>query len=334
MDLVVEDASGDAVAVTRDFAIDAQWGDGACSACDFELSETPVRLGAGWRAYVDGTDIGGVVDSVEAKRSGGVESLSYKGRTWYGVLDGKVLCPDEGEDRVVLGGSVPSVISSLLGLCGVGAPFFAGTGSGTVPSTAFPRYCTCYEALRIACRAAGMRLGLAAVPTTSGGISRGVRVGGVPVEDWGEEVGRGAVDYKASRAYRPVNHIIALGKGELRDRLVVHVYADGKGAVSQKRTFSGIDERAQVYELSSEGDSAKLLDKAVEKLESLQPADEVDADLGERAGVAVGDRVTLRVDSYGFETSAEITGVVVKAKGGSVSVTPQTGTAEIPKDEV
>lgn len=326
MDLVLTDAARKDVAVTREFSLDMQWGEGACSDCDFELSGIPVRLYAGSLCYVDGTEYGGVVDSVEVTHDDLGEAATYRGRTWHGVLAGKVLCPPVGQSHVTVSGDANAALRSLVALCPVGAPLsVSGKAAGlTLPSTQLPRYCTLYEAMRRTCRAAGARLTIVATQA-------GVTLSATPVVDWGELVEPGEMDFKATRAYRPVNHLVVLGKGELAARKVVHLYADARGRVSQTQTLTGIDERAQAYELSSEEDD-KLVPKGTAKLRDLQSADEVEAELGSSYGVAVGDRVTLQVPSYGFSTSAEVTGLIAKGRGGTFSVTPQTGTPETAED--
>lgn len=326
MDLVLTDAEGGDVAVTREFSLDMQWGEGACSDCDFELSGVPVRLYPGSRCYVDGTEYGGVVDSLEVTHDELGESVTYRGRTWHGVLAGKVLSPPAGSAHVTVGGDANAALRSLVALCPVGAPFAVAAGDSglSLPSTRLPRYCTLYEAMRRACRAAGARLTIVADQS-------GVTLSASKAVDWGEVVEPGEMSFTATRAYRPVNHLVVLGKGELAARKVVHLYADAEGAVSQTQTLTGLDERAQTYVLASEED-ANLVPKGTEKLRDLQAADKVEAEIASSYGVAVGDRVTLQVPSYGFGTSAEVTGLVAKGKRGTFAVTPQTGVPEVTED--
>lgn len=325
MDLVITDARGAAVAVLRDYALDMQWGDDD-GGNDFELSRVPVRVEPGALVYVDGTEYGGVVDSDSPSHSVAGDSISYAGRTWHGVLAGKVLCPPEGSSHYTASGEANAAIAAMLAACPVGEPFaVSNADSGlTVPATRMPRYCTLYEALRRAMRAAGARLSIAATQA-------GVELAAVGVRDWGDAMEPGRASFSATRVHRPVNHLVVLGKGEMEARRVVHLYADVSGRVSRTQTLFGVDERAEVYELSSE-EGAELESKAHEKLESLQRVDTAEADVFIGAGMAVGDRVSVIAPAYGIKMSAEVTGMVLKVEGGRASLSPVTGTPRTVED--
>lgn len=50
------------------------------------------------------------------------------------------------------------------------------------------------------------------------------------------------------KGYHPVNHVICLGKGELAEREVVHLYADRDGRIGKEQQLAGLEEVAAVYE--------------------------------------------------------------------------------------
>lgn len=326
MNLVITDASGAAVAVTRDYDLDMQWGDGE-GGNDFELKKVGVRVEPGALAYVDGTEYGGVVDSDAPSHTADGDSISYSGRTWHGVLAGKVLCPPSGESHYSASGEANAAIAAMLAACPVGGPFMVSTADSglTVPSTRMPRYCTLYEALRRAMRAAGARLSIVATKA-------GVELSAVPARDWGDALEPGRASFKATRVHRPVNHLVVLDRGEMEAREVLHLYADASGAVSRAQSLFGVDERAEVYELSGE-EGASLEEKGREKLGSLQAADTAEAYVGPESGMAVGDRVSVLAPAYGIKMSAEITGMVLKAKDGRESLSPVTGSPGTVEDK-
>ena len=57
---------------------------------------------------------------------------------------------------------------------------------------------------------------------------------------------------------RGINHLICLGKGELTDRLVLHLYVQADGSISTTKYYTGADERAAVYDYSSADDETTL----------------------------------------------------------------------------
>ena len=326
MDLVVTDATGAAVVVTRDFELDMQWGDDE-GGNDFVLKRIGARADHGALVYVDGTEFGGVIDSDSPSHTSRGDAISYSGRTWHGVLAGKVLCPPEGSSHYTASGEANAVIAAMLSACPVGKPFNASKADSglTVPPTKLPRYCTLYDALRRALRAAGARLSIVAT-------QHGVELSAAPVVDWGDAMEPGRASFTATRVHRPVNHLVALGKGELQAREVVHVYADGDGTVSGVQSLFGVDERAETYELPSDG-GAELEAKAKAKLESMQDVGTAEADVDPDAGMAVGDRVSVLAPAYGIKMSAEITGMVLKVAGGRASMNPVTGSMRTIEDK-
>ena len=82
-----------------------------------------------------------------------------------------------------------------------------------------------------------------------------VALSAVPIQNLSEEVefsqdSRIAINLKESR--RGINHLICLGKGELKDRQVVHLYAQLDGSILQdKKYYTGLQERTEVYDYSS-----------------------------------------------------------------------------------
>ena len=226
----------------------------SCLACPCAWSR------ARWSTWTEPSTAGSS-NSDSPSHSVAGNSISYAGRTWHGVLAGKVLCPPEGSSHYTASGEANAAIAAMLAACPVGEPFaVSNADSGlTVPATRMPRYCTLYEALRRAMRAAGARLSIAATQA-------GVELAAVGVRDWGDAMEPGRASFSATRVHRPVNHLVVLGKGEMEARRVVHLYADVSGRVSGTQTLFGVDERAEVYELSSE-EGAELESKAHEKLE-------------------------------------------------------------------
>ena len=77
------------------------------------------------------------------------------------------------------------------------------------------------------------------------------------------------VNFISEQVSNACNHLIALGKGELTDREVIHLYADRNGVVSNVQTFFGIDEVCETYEnVNSENlkeDALKEFDNRIAK---------------------------------------------------------------------
>lgn len=315
--LTLYDADFRAYADVDDFDLDMAFG---VDENDFTLTvrgaAQPVPHG-----YIGivGTEYGGVVDAVRSKREGRARSAVYSGRTWHGVMDSKVLCPDTGQSHVAIGGAARDVLAALIARAGLEGVFFARDGGRElfVPSSNVDRFATCWEAVRKALAGIGCRCAL----TLEGSA---VEVSAVPVTAVMDDVG-GSIGFDALREYRPVNHLIGLGGGELQDRAVTHWYADAAGTVSRTQTLFGMDERAEVYEYSSAG-AEELDERTRDKLAEMQGASSASVEVGE-ARVGIGDTVAARDDELGIEVSATVSKVIVKASAGRLTVEYETGDA-------
>lgn len=313
-ELIVTDASHVDQASLEDFTLDAAWG---ADENDFELTVDRL-IDAGSYVYFDGGECGGVVDSLKDSLKDGRSTLTYGGRTWHGMLANKILEPDKGKDYLTVSGTASSVIGSLISRVGLDAVFDAvdspTAGAQTIKSYQFDRYTDCYTGLRKMCAASGLKLRLAYA-------SGKVRVWAEPAAHYGDSIDSDLIDFDATRTWRKPNHLIGLGKGELRNRIVSHWYADSKGNVTQTQTFKGLDEIAQVYDYSS-AEADELAKNTKKKLQDLQSEGEVKVTVHEDSGIVfdVGDTVTARDNLTGITVNATISKKIVKVSGGVMSV--------------
>lgn len=324
VDLICADENGVPFHAVSDCVFDCAWGSGEN---DFELTlyDGTVLPDRGL-VYVDGTEVGGIVDHMKDELSDGVSVVTYSGRSWHGMLAGKVLQPDSGQDYLKVSGPVNQVLSNLLARIGLADVFKVRADSTkTIPTFRFDRYCTAYDGIRRMLAANDLKLMFQEVDGT-------VWMYAKPIVDPNDTVDSDLVDFSITKDYRRTNHMIGLGKGDLRNRLVVHYYADGSGKVSNTRTFGGRDEIAAVYDYSSaEKDE---LDKQTKKqLQDLQGAGAVDVTVHDGLSLDVGDRVAGCDHVTGLTVTAIVLKKIVKLSGGLLSVSYEVGDAASSKTE-
>ena len=324
VDLICADENGVPFHAASDCVFDCAWGSGEN---DFELTlyDGTVLPDRGL-VYVDGTEVGGIVDHMKDELSDGVSVVTYSGRSWHGMLAGKVLQPDSGQDYLKVSGPVNQVLSNLLARIGLADVFKVRADSTkTIPTFRFDRYCTAYDGIRRMLAANDLKLMFQEVDGT-------VWMYAKPIVDHNDTVDSDLVDFSITKDYRRINHMIGLGKGDLRNRLVVHYYADGSGKVSNTRTFGGRDEIAAVYDYSSaEKDE---LDKQTKKqLQDLQGAGAVDVTVHDGLSLDVGDRVAGCDHVTGLTVTAIVLKKIVKLSGGLLSVSYEVGDAASSKTE-
>lgn len=316
VDLIITDSNHVDARSASDYTLDCAWGK---EENDFELVISGAStIDAGAYVYIDGSECGGVVDTMEDQLAAGVSTLTYGGRTWHGMLANKILEPDKGKDYLTVSGTASTVIGSLISRVGLDGVFDAvdspTAGAQTIKSYRFDRYTDCYTGLRKMCAASGLKLRLAYA-------SGKVRVWAEPVAHYGDSIDSDLIDFDATRTWRKPNHLIGLGKGDLAARVVVHWYADAKGNVSQSQSLKGVDEITQVYDYSS-AEANELNQKTREKLQELQSEGDVKVTVRDDANVVfdVGDTVTARDNLTGITVNASITKKIVKVSGGVLSV--------------
>lgn len=324
VDLICADENGVPFHAASDCLFDCAWGSGEN---DFELTlyDGTVLPDRGL-VYVDGTEVGGIVDHIKDELSDGVSVVTYSGRSWHGMLAGKVLQPDSGQDYLKVSGTVTQVLSNLLARIGLSDVFKVRADSTkTIPTFQFDRYCTAYDGIRRMLAANDLKLMFQEVDGT-------VWMYAQPIVAHDDTVDSDLVDFSITKDYRRTNHMIGLGKGDLRNRLVVHYYADGSGKVSNTRTFDGRDEIAAVYDYSSaEKDE---LDKQTKKqLQDLQGAGAVDVTVHDGLSLDVGDRVAGCDHVTGLTVTAVVLKKIVKLSGGLLSVSYEVGDAASSKTE-
>lgn len=315
MDLIVTDTNGTPSAAVASWTLDLAYGSGEN---DFDL-RCPARLQPGCRWWVDGTGWGGIVDDVKTSVTGGEGELTYHGRDWHGLLASKILEPDKGKDYLTMSGTIGTLLRTVISRIGLQDIITVTEGTSKTARWQFNRYCDAWSGLSKMLRASGLRLRITAA-------QNGVTVDAPPITAAGDLIDSDLIDFDATLASHPINHLICLGKGELKDRIVVHWYADHKGMLSHTQTIKGADERTSVYELAT-ADAAELETKGKTKLQELRDTGSIDVDVTDGIDLDVGDTVTGRDNTTGLQVTAEITKKIVKISDGIPTVTYEATTA-------
>lgn len=320
MDLIYTNADLVDQGVLQDCVLDLAFG---ADENDFEL-EVPakgVTLEAGALLYIEGTEYGGMVDGVRYTSADGVKR--YTGRTWHGILNSKVIQPDAGADYYTVSGDANAVLAVVLQRLSLSALFVAADGSsGLSVSYQFNRYCGGYDGLRAMLDSVGGKLRMEVLGTGR------VRLSAVPVtryvkeNEWDSD--RMTID--ATQLWHPVNHLICLGKGDLRQRQVVHLYADANGDLSTTQTSTGLAERVAVYDYANAESLESLTANGMAKLAEYQAGDSCKASLADSETVYdIGDVVGVCDAVTGLSVETTITKKIVTISGGVVTVSYKTG---------
>lgn len=335
MDLIYMTADKEDIGVLQEYELDLEIG----GENDFEctLAAKAHCCHEGYFLYIEGTEYGGVIDSIQSDT--GTKDVTYSGRTWHGILGSKIIIPLQGTDAsksgvtlkttdskgaslinryLIVSGDANDCIQYIIDRIGLSDMFAApGTASGfTINQFQFNRYTDAYKGLQKMLASAGLKLHLE------------YRDGKVIVSaqdryDYAEDdsFDSDMLDFRVAKNYKTVNHLICLGSGELEKRMVIHLYADTEGNISQTQTQFGFDEYCAVYDFSAVESEEELLQYGTDELQSMWKQDELSIDFDEAMDAYdVGDIVGAADVVTGVEISSIITKKIVTIKNGKISI--------------
>ena len=263
------------------------------------------------RVYIPGTEYGGIFKRLESNTNN--NAVSVGGYTWRGMLQNKIICPPSGADYATDSGELNSIIAVRVSAAFPG--FFVGSSesTGVITSYQYERYCTLYDGLKEMLKASGYRMRIA-YDQEQGKVV----IDAVPIVDYSAQIEYSSdmnANYSMVINKMGVNHLICLGNGELRDRTVVHLYADTNGVISDTQTQFGVDEVTDVYDYAG-AEEDTLVESGTDQIMANASKNEFAINLESSQDVAVGDIVGCRDYITGNTMAAPITAKIVKWKSG------------------
>lgn len=319
MDLIYANEQRQDLGVLLDYALDLAYGK---DENDFEcrIAANVHCCRPGFVLYIEGTEYGGFVDAIESDTAN--QEVIYSGRTWHGVLNSKVIQPGDS-DYLIVRGEANAIIATLLRQLGLDNLFQASSESSGLQLNFYqmPRYIPAYDGIRKMLSTVGGKL----LTTFKDGK---VILSAVAKHDYSqdEEFDSDLMDFQVKQNHSTVNHLICLGRGELSERTVIHLYADADGNISQKQTQFGLDEYAAVYDYSNAESDDELKTHGTERLSELRKAVEMSVDFEADTDLYhVGDIVGAREHITGIFVAAEITKKIVTIKNGQTNISYKVG---------
>lgn len=317
MDLIYTNALKVDQGVLSTYAFDLSFG---ASENDFEMTlgvNQPV-LENGAIIYIEGTEYGGTIDGL--KTGSDSETVTYTGRTWHGVINSKVIQPDEGENYYIVSGDSNTILSTLIARLGLSDLFAVDEESSGVDikKYKFHRYCKAYNGIMDMLGDNGAKLKIA-------WKNRKVVLSAQPVADYTESPVDGDIaTLTVEQQRQKVNHLICLGKGNLADREVIHLYVDQFDRIGDTQYYTGLEEYSTTYENANTED---LRSDGIKKLKELRKSDKAEINLSEIDGLAydIGDIVGATEYKYGISIAEAVTQKIVKINNGVINIEYKTG---------
>lgn len=251
--------------------------------CTFEIqAPETLEIDIGGYVYSEGTYYGGRVQRVNLDTS--TKKTIYTGDTWRGLLSKKIICPDPGDNYLILSGDLNTIISTLISRCDYTSLFSVSAGVTTsLTNYQFDRYTTLLDGIMKMLKENGYKLSMS--------VSAGVcNLAAVPITDYSNnyEITEDRFSFKVQREGYLFNHVIALGSGELSARTVVDKYIQQDGTIGDTQYYTGADEIVYLLDYPNAESTTELEAAAVEKLKEAKVQDgikvtaySIDADIGD-----------------------------------------------------
>ena len=320
MDLVYMNVEKEDIGILSDYTLDLAFGS---DENDFEcvVDIDSHVCNEGYYLYFENSEYGGIVDEIAVNTK--LENVTYSGRTWHGILDGKILSPDVGQDYLYLSGEANDVLKELVLRMGVDDLFSVSKeNSGiTMLNYKMDRYITGYQGIRKMLKSCGGKLTMS---FQEGMIVLSAKPIGNYAEN--EQFDADQVDFDISKKYVKLNHVIGLGKGELKDRLVVHVYADQQGDISDTQYFVGVEEYAQTYDSPSTESADDLKEACAKKIRTSWDVDKIEFSFeSDLESFDIGDVLSAKERVTGISVTSDITKKIVTISNSETKISYKIG---------
>lgn len=273
--------------------------------------------------YVPNTEYGGII--ADTYTPPGQDTIELCGDTWRGMLRKKIIKPPSGSDYLLVSGDAHSIMRDLLTDAFDGMFVVPAQDCGIVfENYQFDRYVDFLDGFTKMLFSKMYRLNI----EYKTGRPGHVEISAVPITDYSDTMeyseDYGNISFSTRDVRNGINHLICLGKGDLKERQVIDLYVQSDGSIGSEQYFFGMDEREAIYDYKNAESIADLESKGVEYLTELMGYKLFDMTV--RDSVAeIGDIVGGRERATNLVIKQQITQKIIQVKNNRVSVEHKVG---------
>lgn len=315
MDLILATSSGVEECVL-DYDFDLDIGETNDFQVNLSYGTWDDRIQIGKRLYIPDTEYGGIIKYIQSDTATGI--ITLKGYAWRGYLAHRFIIPPSGQDYYTASGDLNTIIRNLVSIPGFEVA--SGASGASVSNYRFNRYVDMASGLQTLCESVGHRLSIRYVQTETSGY---VLVEAVRAGNYGNTIEYSQdsmINFDSIDNQMGVNHLICLGTGELKNRIVVHLYADKNGNVSQVKSISGIDEIIETFD-NSGAEQQTLIETGTRRLKELLGAKSFTPSLNDpNIELFLGDIISGRDYITGNAATRPIVEKIVKRQTGHITL--------------
>ena len=288
---------------------------------DVEITCQKGLLDFGMYLICPGTEYGALIEEMDTWTNDTEEK--WLGNAFRRFLQEFIIEPPAGQDYKVVSGDAHDIMRQVLNGAFDGLFAVPEEESGIdVESYQFDRYTDALSGFTKMLQRENARIN---IEIKQGGSNEpfSVVLSAVPIQNLSSEIeysqdSRIAINLKESR--RGINHLICLGKGELKDRQVVHLYVQLDGSISQARKYyTGLKERTAVYDNSNAEDMNELIKSGTERLKELMGAKTMGMTVQD-VDLQIGDIIAGRDYDTGMYLQKPVVQKIVKVENGDITV--------------
>lgn len=316
MDVIFAKPNGEEVGFLTNFNLDLEVGGNN----DFEISTTADKkiMDFNWKIYANNTEYGGIISKIDVDTA--PNRIAYSGQTWRGILNNYIISPPSGSDYLTVSGNVSAIISGLISGFGINSLYVVAVSTAAVTDYQFDRYCTLLTGIDKMLKSVDCRLN---VVCNNGAVT----LSPVAIHDYSAELEYSQdnnINFRIQDNRNGVNHLVCLGSGQLQNRQVVNLYLQQDGTIGETQYYTGLDERAQVYDYSAVESLDELEKSGRERFRELLNSQSLEMSIDE-INVELGDIVGGRERITGIYMSKPITQKIVKATDSSLKISYKVG---------
>lgn len=280
------------------------------------------RIKKGSIVYSD-TEIGGIVVGLESNTK--TRKVTLYGGNWRHIIGQQVIIPAPGADYFEFNGDIAQLLSVLLDQYFGGYIVADSQLTGTTVNAQF-RYTNKLFGIETALQNVGYRLSVTFDPEDVKAI-----VKAVPIETLNKEYSDDYynVSLVVKDIHDGVNHMIALGRGELAERMIYECWRLSDGSITENEAeaiadgVTGINVRTYVYDYPSAEDMDVLKESAIEKFND--NADTVSFDISNVNDADIGDFISIRERIIGLSMIKKVKSRLYKGYLDNIKVSNNIG---------
>ncbi len=287
---------------------------------DVEITCSRGQLQMGYWIMSPGTEYCALIEEMNVNTNS--EEETWRGNAIRKLLEQYVIQPPSGQDYRTVSGDANEILESVLGGAYGGLFSFPGEPSKIeISSYQFDRYTDALTGFTKMLATKNARLEIKVI---QGGPNESfeIQISAMPIQDLSQEIEYSQdskVNISIEESRRGINHLICLGKGELKDRQVVHLYAQLDGSISQKQYYKGLQERTAVYDNNNAEDLNELIEGGTEKLQEDMNYKKMNLEIQDM-DLQIGDIVGGRDYNSGLSLKKPVVQKIVKIESGTEEI--------------